>query len=152
MAIRSLNKLRRVRLIVTELRRWWLRLAHGIRIDPTASLSLSSRLVSARRGAIEIGPDTLVAFKTLLLTRTVDGEVRPIRIGRNCFIGGGSVLMPGVTVGDGAIVGAGAVVTQDVPPACAVGGTPARVLREGIVVGRFGRLEGADENSRRLWR
>ena len=152
MAIRSLNNLRRVRAVITGARRWWLVTVRGIAVHPTASLSLSSRLVSARRGSIEIGPDTLIAFKTLLLTRTAGGEVRPIRVGRNCFIGGGAVLMPGVTVGDGSIVGAGAIVTEDVPPGCAVGGNPARVLRAGIVVGRFGRLAGADDNSRRLWR
>lgn len=152
MGIKSLNSLRPLRLALTGLRRRWLGLAHGIRIAPDASISLSSRMVSARRGLITVGPGSLVAFKTLLLTRRTDGGVAPVTIGRNCFIGGGSVLMPGVTIGDGAIVGAGAIVTQDVPPRCAVGGSPARVLREGLNTGRFGRLDYADENTRRLWK
>lgn len=152
MAIRSLNDLHLLRRVLAGVRRRWLVVARGARIDPTASLSLSARLICARRGAIAIGPHSLIAFKTLLLTRAVDGEVRPIRVGRNCFVGGGATLMPGVTIGDGSIVGAGAVVVDDVPPGCAVGGNPARILREGIVVGRFGRLDGADATSRRLWR
>lgn len=51
---------------------------------------------------------------------------RPIRIGRNVWIGGGALLMPGVTVGDNAIIGAGSVVTRDVAPDARVMGNPAR--------------------------
>lgn len=56
---------------------------------------------------------------------------RPVRIGRNVWIGGGAILLPGVTIGDDAIVGAGAVVTRDVPAGATVAGNPARVLRTG---------------------
>lgn len=51
---------------------------------------------------------------------------RAIRIGRNVWIGGGALLMPGVTVGDDAIIGAGSVVTRDVPADARVMGNPAR--------------------------
>ncbi len=51
---------------------------------------------------------------------------RPIHIGRNVWIGGGALLMPGVTVGDNALIGAGSVVTRDVPPNATVMGNPAR--------------------------
>lgn len=54
---------------------------------------------------------------------------RPIRIGRNVWIGGGALIMPGVTIGDDALIGAGAVVTKDVPADTTVGGNPARVIR-----------------------
>jgi maltose O-acetyltransferase len=53
---------------------------------------------------------------------------RPVRIGRNVWIGGGAIVLPGVTVGDDAIVGAGSVVTRDVPPGATVAGNPARVI------------------------
>jgi maltose O-acetyltransferase len=53
---------------------------------------------------------------------------RPIHIGRNVWIGGGALVMPGVTIGDDAIVGAGSVVTRDVPNGATVAGNPARVL------------------------
>lgn len=152
MAVRSLNKFRKIRLIVTGLRRRWLRWRHGILMSPGASLSLSATLIVGRRGAIEIGDGSLVAFKTLLVARDPDGTVRPIKIGRNCFIGGGSIVLPGVTIGDGSIVGAGAVVFTDVPANCAVGGNPSRIIREGLITGRFGRLDYADDNNRRLYR
>ena len=51
---------------------------------------------------------------------------RPVRIGRNVWIGGGAILLPGITVGDDAIIGAGSVVTRDVSPGATVRGNPAR--------------------------
>jgi maltose O-acetyltransferase len=56
---------------------------------------------------------------------------RPIRIGANVWIGGGAIILPGVTVGDDAIIGAGAVVTKDVAPGATVGGNPARPIGRG---------------------
>lgn len=58
---------------------------------------------------------------------------RPVRIGSSVWIGGGAILLPGVAVGDGAIIGAGSVVTRDVPAGATVAGNPARVLRSGAV-------------------
>jgi carbonic anhydrase/acetyltransferase-like protein (isoleucine patch superfamily) len=57
-------------------------------------------------------------------------------------------VLPGVTIGDGSIVGAGSVVFDDVPPRSIVGGNPARVLRQNIEVVRHGRLKEADLTSR----
>jgi maltose O-acetyltransferase len=51
---------------------------------------------------------------------------RPIRIGRNVWIGGGAIILPGVTIGDEALIGAGSVVTRDVPAGATVVGNPAR--------------------------
>ena len=53
---------------------------------------------------------------------------KPISIGRNVWIGGAALLLPGVTVGDDAIIGAGSVVTRDVAAGSTVAGNPARVL------------------------
>ena len=58
-----------------------------------------------------------------------DLEIRPVRIGEWADIGVNAVVMPGVTIGRGAIVGAGAVVTRDVPPFSIVAGVPAKLLR-----------------------
>jgi maltose O-acetyltransferase len=52
---------------------------------------------------------------------------RPVAIGVNVWIGGGAILLPGVSIGADAIIGAGSVVTRDVPPATTVVGNPARV-------------------------
>src|SRR5271166_2159526 len=58
-----------------------------------------------------------------------DLEIRPVRVEAWADIGTASILLPGVTVGRGSIVGAGAVVTRDVPPFAIVAGVPARFLR-----------------------
>ena len=60
---------------------------------------------------------------------TTDLVIRPVRIRRDSDIGTNAVILPGVTVGRGAIVGAGAVVTNDVAPNTIVAGVPARLLR-----------------------
>jgi maltose O-acetyltransferase len=54
---------------------------------------------------------------------------KPVVIGRNVWIGGGAILLPGITVGDDAVIGAGSVVTRDVPAGAIVAGNPARVLK-----------------------
>lgn len=54
----------------------------------------------------------------------------PVIIGRNVWIGGGSIILPGVTIGDGATIGAGSVVTKDIPPNVLAVGNPCRVVRE----------------------
>ncbi|HAJ60189.1 MAG TPA: hypothetical protein DCP31_13785, partial [Cyanobacteria bacterium UBA8543] len=55
---------------------------------------------------------------------------RPIRIERNVWIGFDACVLPGVTIGEGAIVGARSVVTQDVPPYSVVAGNPARLIKK----------------------
>jgi len=63
-------------------------------------------------------------------TRIEGWEVaKPIAIEDNVWIGGGAVILPGVTIGRNAVVGAGAVVTRSVPPNVVVAGNPARVIR-----------------------
>lgn len=53
-----------------------------------------------------------------------------VRIGKNCWIGAGAILLPGVTVGDDTVIGAGSVVTKDIPSGVVAVGSPCRVLRQ----------------------
>ncbi|MFD1140869.1 DapH/DapD/GlmU-related protein [Larkinella insperata] len=57
---------------------------------------------------------------------------RPVVIKRNAWIGAGATILPGVTVGENAVVAAGAVVSRDVPPNTVVAGIPAKVIKEGL--------------------
>ena len=54
---------------------------------------------------------------------------RPVRIGDDVWLGGGAIVLPGVTLGDRVVVGAGSVVTKDVPPGWVVAGNPARLVK-----------------------
>lgn len=56
----------------------------------------------------------------------------PITLGRNVWVGGGAIILPGVSIGENSVIGAGAVVTGDIPANCVAVGNPARVIREGI--------------------
>jgi maltose O-acetyltransferase len=56
-------------------------------------------------------------------------EERPVRIGNDVWIGDRVIILPGVTIGDGCIIGAGSIVTHDTPPYSISAGNPARVIR-----------------------
>ena len=89
------------------------------------------------QGGIFIEDGALIGHNVVLATlnhamrpeRRGDMLPAPIHIGKRVWIGSNAAVLPGVTIGDGAIVAAGAVVTRDVPENTIVGGVPARVLR-----------------------
>lgn len=87
--------------------------------------------------SIEIGEGSTIAQEAYLCTGTHDLDdpklplqTAKITIGRDVFIGARAFILPGVTIGDRAIVGACAVVSKDVPPNVIVAGQPARIIRE----------------------
>ena len=136
------------RAAVIRMRNGWLTMRYGVKLGARVQASLSSRFHTRRRGSIEVGDDTLVAFKTLITSYDPQARLdRDIRIGSRCFIGGGSVILPGVIIGEGSIIGAGSVVFESVPAGCLAAGNPASILRRGITVGAFGRMKGADERT-----
>ena len=88
--------------------------------------------------SIEIGDATQIGSMVQILTpdhprdpalrRRGFESGRPVRIGSNVWIGSGAIVLPGVNIGDDAIVGAGSVVTRDVPAGATVAGNPARLI------------------------
>ena len=64
------------------------------------------------------------------LRETVYQYNMPVHIGKNCWIGAGAIILPGVTIGDQVVVGAGSVVTKDLPSNVVAVGNPCRVIRE----------------------
>lgn len=56
--------------------------------------------------------------------------IAPVKIGRNCWLGEGVIVMPGVTIGDGCVIGAHSIVNKDIPAACIAVGSPARVVKK----------------------
>lgn len=81
---------------------------------------------------IEIGDNCIIGYNTTILTHEyLIGEYRlgTVKVGNGVLIGANTTVLPGVTIGDGAVVAAGSVVHKDVPPGAFVGGNPMRELR-----------------------
>ena len=82
----------------------------------------------------QIGPNVVLATAGHPIDPTLREQGlqfnAPIRVGRNCWLGAGVLVMPGVTIGDNTVVGAGSVVTKDLPSHVVAVGNPCRVLRE----------------------
>jgi acetyltransferase-like isoleucine patch superfamily enzyme len=114
----------------------------GMDIHPSASYSLSVRFDKTNPRGVHIGAETYVAFEAAILTHDLTrGLYLDTRIGKRCFIGARSIILPGIEIGDECVIGAGSVVTRSLPPRTLAAGNPARVLRSDIeVVSRYGRL------------
>ena len=91
-------------------------------------------------GEIYVGDDVMMGPNVILCTAThpVHADLRraqvqynlPVRVGKGVWIGGGSIVLPGVTIGEDSVIGAGSVVTHDIPAHVVAVGSPCRVLRE----------------------
>lgn len=101
---------------------------------------IASEVVLDGRGGISIGRDTLIGFKSVLITHThrasemipiIDQgmESQPVTIGDDVWLGARVLVLPGVAIENHAIVGAGSVVTRNIPPYAVAVGSPARVIR-----------------------
>ncbi len=111
--------------------------AQGARIGEGCRLLVDT--LGSEPYLVEIGDETLVTAGVRFVTHDgatwvfrdqVSGVNRygPIRIGSRCFIGTNAILLPGTTIGDRSVVGAGAVVKGTIPPGVVVAGVPAKVI------------------------
>jgi len=98
-------------------------IASGVSVDPGFAW------------AVEIGAHTTISFDVRIIAhdaaiRHLTGYtvVRHVKIGTKCYIGAGTIILPGTTVGDGAIIGAGSVVRGEIPAGAVAAGNPARVI------------------------
>lgn len=147
----SLARLSFLRKLLTGGRRRFLVGVMGMDIHSTVEMSLSAKPDLTFPKGVHIGEHTYVAFNARILTHDrTRGLYLHTRIGKNCFIGGESLILPGVTIGDNCVIGAGSVVTKDIPSCSIAAGNPAKVIRSNIEVGHYGRFASADDNERRL--
>ncbi|WP_437631722.1 sugar O-acetyltransferase [Sorangium sp. So ce854] len=112
---------------------------YGSQITIGARCFANFGLVALDVAPITLGDDVQIGPNVQLLTPThpVEPEPRrqkweaakPIKIGNNVWLGGGAIVLPGVTIGDNTVVGAGSVVTRDLPANVVAVGNPARVIR-----------------------
>ncbi|NGO66156.1 acyltransferase [Rhizobium daejeonense] len=140
--LRSLNQFIKLQRLVVGCKRLYLTKVWGMDIHPTVVMSLSARLDKTHPRGIHIGEGTYIAFDAAILAHDMTRAIKTdTRIGKNCFIGARSIILPGVTIGDSCVIGSGAVVTKDIPPNSAAAGNPAQVIRSGIETLKFGRLK-----------
>ena len=110
---------------------------YNIRIGTRAFINYNCVFLDC--APIEIGDDLQMgpAVQLYAATHPPDRATRaagleyakPIRLGNGVWIGGGAIVLPGITIGDGCVVGAGSVVTHDLPPGSVAAGNPARIIR-----------------------
>lgn len=125
----------------TRLYPWFLRKFYKMEIGDDVRVSWKAHLdKSVNPKGIHIGSGTRILNGAMVLSHD---DCRLIKadtyIGRDCLIGIRSIIMPGVSIGDSVLVGAGAIVTKDVPANSMVVGNPAKVIKEGVMI-KKGRL------------
>lgn len=113
----------------------------GIKIGRDVFIGLDCILDSSYPELITIEDDVVTSFRIMLICHGIsadsqgrapgkeDRNVAGITLKRKCYIGAGAIILPGVVVGENAVVAAGAVVTRDVEPYTAVAGMPARKIK-----------------------
>lgn len=115
-------------------------MAPGARLALGRRVGLSGVVICAGK-SIEIGEETIIGSGAMILdndlhARNADGtwkveyvqNARPVKIGKRVFIGARSIILKGVCIGDDAIIGAGAVVSKDVPSGTIAAGNPAKII------------------------
>lgn len=111
---------------------------YGRNIKIGKNVFINSGCCFQDQGGIEIGDDVLIGQQVVIATlnHDLDPSKRksmlpaPVKIGNRVWIGAHATVLPGVTVGDNAVVAAGAVVTRDVPSNAVAAGVPAKVIKK----------------------
>lgn len=119
-------------------------IAPGRNLDIGNDVTLAGGVIIGTAGLVKIGDRSLIGFRTTIISgnhavppnrgRIFEaGFVRqPVVIGNDVWVGANVTILPGRTIGDGAVVAAGSVVTKNVGPFTVVGGNPAKLLRQRI--------------------
>lgn len=130
-----------LRLIIIDLRFFYLRKIRRMDIAKSARISVGTHLDKVNPRGIHIGEDSYTSSGAIIFTHDFCRGIHcDTYIGRQCFIGANAIIMCGVKVGDNVVVGSGAIVTKDVPSNCIVAGNPARIIKEGIKTKKYGQL------------
>lgn len=117
----------------------------GIDIQVGKNVFINSGCCFQDQGGIEIGDGALIGQQVVIATlnhnedptHRADMIPQAVHIGKNVWIGGKATILPGVKIGDNSIIGAGSVVTRDIPQNSIAVGNPARVIREIKIKGEY---------------
>jgi len=119
------------------------RTVYGMDIAKDVRISFKARIDKTNPKGLSIGAKTYIAFDAIILSHDFSTRRHDAKtvIGKKCFIGAAAIILPNITIGDQVIVGAGSVVTKDVPSHCAVAGNPAKVIKTGIETVDYGMIK-----------
>lgn len=112
-----------------------LTVVRGNRVKIGRNVVVMNNSLFMAAGGITIEDDVMVAANVQLISNNhdlYDHQIltcKPVRLKRNCWIGAGATILPSITVGENAVVAAGAVVTKDVEDNTVVGGNPAKIIK-----------------------
>lgn len=109
----------------------------GLNINIGKNVFINEGCCFQDQGGITIGDGCLIGQQVVLATlnhsldpaRRADMLPAPITLGKNVWVGAHATILAGVTVGDGSVIAAGAVVTKDMPAGCVAGGVPAKIIK-----------------------
>lgn len=103
----------------------------GVKIGKNVFIGTEAFLDEVRPDLITIEDNATISIRSMLLTHDSKNFIlAPINIKKNAVVYAGSIILPGVIIGEGAAVAAGAVVTKDVEPYTLVGGVPAKLIKK----------------------
>lgn len=126
--------------ILVRLRTVYLTRVWGHKLHSTTVISFTAYLDRTKPELIEIGEQSIVTRGATVLSHDyARATSRKVTIGRCCMIGVNSIVLPGVTIGDSVIVGAGSIVTKDIESNSIAAGNPAVVIKR-ITTGPYGRM------------
>ena len=113
------------------MKNWLYRVFLGLKVGEQTSFALMVMLDVMFPEKISVGRNTVIGYNTTILAHEYlikEYRLGPVVIGSEVMIGANSTILPGITIGDGAIVSAGTLVHKDVPPGAFVGGNPMRII------------------------
>jgi acetyltransferase-like isoleucine patch superfamily enzyme len=113
------------------MKNWLYRTFLGLKVGEQTSFALMVMPDVMFPEKISVGRNTVIGYNTTILAHEYlikEYRLGPVEIGSEVMIGANSTILPGVTIGDKAIVSAGTLVHKDVPSGCFVGGNPMRVI------------------------
>ncbi len=128
-----------IMMLLRAVNRWRYRML-GVRVGRDVYISWGAFIDTTYSDSISIGDGTYITRGARLiahdhsvyrrLSKEIDDGRGTIHVGKKVFIGTGAIVLRNVTIGDNAVIGAGSVVTKDVPPNVIVAGNPAKIIKE----------------------